>query len=117
MNNERIKLVTPTKEYENQVMQYRKTFMERKEHLSGCGLLEECVSYDEWLNFESRLSKKYGESFVPSEVYLAIKKSDNSRRTILANGGKLENEVKDDVGIGNSGIIQRFWINLKDEKN
>ena len=77
MSENILELVIPRKEYENQVMEYRKKFLDNNEHISGGGLLEECTSFDEWLYFDERLSKKYGESYVPSEIYLAIRKSDN----------------------------------------
>lgn len=35
-----------------------------------------------------------------------------SARTILANGGVLENEVADEPGLSQSGVIQRYWIAL-----
>lgn len=35
-----------------------------------------------------------------------------SRRTILRNGGVLENEVADTAGLSRSGAIQRYWITL-----
>jgi len=35
-----------------------------------------------------------------------------SERTILANGGVLENEVEDKVGLGETGTIQRYWITI-----
>ena len=35
-----------------------------------------------------------------------------SARTILANGGVLENEVADEPGLGQSNVIQRYWITL-----
>ena len=35
-----------------------------------------------------------------------------SEKTILANGGVLENEVEDTHGLGNSGRIRRYWITL-----
>jgi predicted acetyltransferase len=35
-----------------------------------------------------------------------------SYKTIISNGGVLENEIKDDANLGQSGIIQRFWIEL-----
>ena len=40
--------------------------------------------------------------------------SDNeaSRKTIVRNGGVLENEVADTVGLTKCGTIQRYWINL-----
>ncbi len=40
------------------------------------------------------------------------KTNDASRRVILKNGGVLENEVADEAGLGESGIIQRYWIAL-----
>lgn len=178
MDEERIKLITPTKEYNEQVMRLKKICLENNESFDGCAGLEECNTYEEWLDFDNRLSKKYGESYAPSDVYLAIRKSDNklvgiidlrkkltdfllnyggnigytviqderrkgyatemlrhlltkckafdmqkvlltcdkeniaSAKIIIANGGVLENEVKDDVNLSKSGIIQRYWISL-----
>lgn len=173
-----IYLIKPIKEYEDQVMHYREIFLQNKEDIHGSGELGDVKSFDEWVDFKGRLSKKFGESYVPSNVYLAIRNEDNkligmidfredlsdflykfggnigysilpeerrkgygkemlklvlekcrefgkekilitcdkdniaSARTIMANGGILENEVADEPGIGESGIIQRYWIKL-----
>ena len=47
------------------------------------------------------------------EVHITCDKTNEaSRKTITKNGGVLESEVPDDVGLSESGIIQRYWIDL-----
>jgi predicted acetyltransferase len=53
--------------------------------------------------------REYGEKRV---LVTCDKTNEASRRTIIGNGGILENEVTDDVGLEKSGIIQRYWIEL-----
>ena len=77
MKEERLDLVIPTMEYKEQVMEYRKIFLEKDESFDGCAGLEDCNTYEEWLDFDNRLSKKYGESYVPSDVFLGVRKKDN----------------------------------------
>lgn len=35
-----------------------------------------------------------------------------SRKSIVKNGGVLENEIQDVSDLSNCGVIQRFWIRL-----
>ena len=176
----RLKLVVPTKEYESQVMTIKAEMLENNDDFDGCAGLEKVSSYAEWLDLDTWLTKMYGEDHSPSDVYLAVRISDNrvvgiidfrhrlsefllnfggnigysirpadrrngyatemlglllekcrefgaekvlitcdkdniaSAKTIIRNGGVLENEVEDTVGLIKSGdgIIQRYWINL-----
>ena len=64
-----IKLVIPTQEYKEQVMECRKIFLENNETFAGCSRLEEINSYEEWIDFENRLSNKYGKNYVFSTVF------------------------------------------------
>ena len=38
--------------------------------------------------------------------------NDSPRLTIIKNGGELKNEVKDEAGLGEFGMIQRYLITL-----
>ena len=58
-------------------MKCRNIFLENNESFDGCAGLEEVSSYEEWIDFDNRLSKKYGRDFVPSIVCLAIRIKDN----------------------------------------
>lgn len=72
----RIRLEEPTLEYEGQVMAYRQKFLERGDSFDGCAGLQDTEDYRDWLDFEGRLSRKYGADYVPSTVRLAVKAED-----------------------------------------
>lgn len=72
----RLKLVRPGLEHEGQVMELRKILLCGHERFDGCAGLEDTEDYAFWLDFEDRLSKKYGEGYVRSSVYLAIRIAD-----------------------------------------
>lgn len=77
--NADIRLVRPGREHAAQVMAFREDILKSDDTdpFAGCAGLENTESYTEWLNFDERLRRVYGEGYVPSEVFLGIRKRDN----------------------------------------
>lgn len=76
MKRNEIRLVRPEGKYADQVMAYKKEMEQASSGMDGCAGLEDVKSYEEWIDFEHRLKRKYGEGYVPSDVFLAIRNSD-----------------------------------------
>ncbi len=170
-----IKLIFPTHEYENQVMAYRRDFLENDDLLAGVSGLSDYENYSDWISLlEKNLTlEENPQGLVPSTTLLAIRETDNklvgiidirhrlndnlmyfgghigysvarderkkgvatkmlslaldeckrlgikevlitcdkknlgSAKTIINNGGVLDDEIE---GIGR--VTQRYWINL-----
>ena len=72
-----LKLVRPSREYAEQVMQYKEDMLANNDSFDGCAGLEEVNSFTEWIDFQNRLKRKYGEGYVPSEVFLGVRIEDD----------------------------------------
>ena len=55
------------------------------------------------------ICRSFGENKV---LVTCDKENEASRRTIIKNGGVLENEVTDTTGQDENQIIQRYWISV-----
>lgn len=69
-----LKLLAPSAPYAEQVMSFREELLQNNESFDGCAGLEDVRSFEEWLDFENRMKEK---GFVPSEVFLAVRQSDD----------------------------------------
>lgn len=73
---EELLLLPPSPEFAGQVMDYRREMLESGSSLDGCGGLEETDTYEAWADVDRRLREKYGDQYVPSRLYLAVRAAD-----------------------------------------
>lgn len=74
-----VRLVRPAAEYGAQVMAFKADLEAARDEdfFAGCAGLENVGSFSEWADFEHRLKAKYREGYTPSEVFLAIRETDD----------------------------------------
>ena len=76
-----IKLIEPTLEYAEDIWKFRQEIIDSddKDKFAGCGNLEDCSSAEEWINTVKIWSnhETCPEDRVPSNVYIAVRISDN----------------------------------------
>lgn len=98
MNN--LILVTPTKEHESQVMEFREEMLKNGEGFYGCSGLNSVSGYDKGYACQMLLLVlKKAENFGYEKVLVCCNKANaQSARVIQKCGGVLENEVKIEFG-------------------
>lgn len=74
-----LKLIFPSKEYQNQILEYKKEFQAEGEIMAGTAGLEKVENLDEWFSMLNNNSKEetVAKEFVPASTYLAIRLVDN----------------------------------------
>lgn len=74
-----IRIIKPTLEYADDIMAYRKEFIESGDSMDGCGKLRSCETAEEWLKEIERYSNAITcpTDKVPSYTYIALRLSDN----------------------------------------
>lgn len=73
-----IRIIKPTLEYADDIMAYRKEFIESGDSMDGCGKLRSCETAEEWLKEIERYSNASTcpTDKVPSYTYIALRLSD-----------------------------------------
>lgn len=76
-----IRLIEPTLEYAEDIWRFRQEILDSddRDKFAGCGNLRECSSAEEWISTVRLLSdhKTCPQNRVPSNVYIAVRLSDN----------------------------------------
>jgi predicted acetyltransferase len=73
-----MRLIRPSIEYKQQILEYKKEFMENGDDLAGTSYLQKYDVYEEWMKFvldNEKESTKHSE--VTASVFLAIREVDN----------------------------------------
>lgn len=76
---EKLKHIKPTKQYENQALNYIEEFYQYNSNINGAGKLDDYLdNYNEWLLYlESLRNISPTEEKVPTETFFLVRESDN----------------------------------------
>lgn len=69
-----LKLILPAPEYKEQVLSYKKEFIENGDSMDGCGGLDLAETFEDWFeNWKNRRSEETVQNgWVPATTYLAV---------------------------------------------
>ena len=75
----RLKLILPTQEHKNIIMDYKREFLENGDSMDGTAVLENAETFEEWYSaFCDNLKEEtVREGLVPATTYMAISNDDN----------------------------------------
>lgn len=80
-NERSLKLIRPTLEYSDAIMELRREFLEENPdgYIHGAGDLQEYDKAEEWIRYVNRMRQRETcpEQLVDSDIYLAVRESDN----------------------------------------
>lgn len=90
----RLQLNFPSAEYKDEIMKYKREFIENGDNMAGTGGLRDATSFEEWYNLICNNLKRetVKKGLVPATTLIAISKED-------------------EIDKGNR-ITQRYWIDL-----
>lgn len=70
----RVRLILPTKEYKDEIMEYRAEFIKNGENMAGSGGLRTAESFEQWLGivYDNLKGETLREGLVPATTFIAI---------------------------------------------
>lgn len=73
-----LKLIFPTPDYAEQVMSYKKEFLDHDEEMAGVGSLRRCETFEDWLRSctDNLTEETVGPRLVPATLFLAVDEND-----------------------------------------
>lgn len=77
-NMNRLKLILPTMEYKDEIMNYKEEFIKNKDSMDGTGGLRNSETFEEWYSavYDNLKEETVREGFVPATTFIAISNYD-----------------------------------------
>lgn len=78
---DRLKLLLPTSEYKDQIMDYKKEFIENGDSMDGTAGLRNCETFEEWMDvvYDNMSEETVREGLVPATTFIATYHDDKAR--------------------------------------